>query len=623
MTTGFGDIATRGQTQPSRVPGIPIFEPAPQRGQQFSAAGSQDFFGSGLVLSNPNIPRFRNTFVSRLIRGTDVIEWELTIWDFTAGLNATWGDFNSIPNRASSSTAWTHIPGHVILPYVVNSASYNTSIANHKGLHHYNIFGGMAIGVGSAANNCLFSATTGAPSARTFTVNGGSITCLGGIVIGGNTSAERLIVGCSGGAGEILSDLGATPTSSGDMHADTNPLWGVIQTGLPDPSGTAAFVNLLYANGNIYRILTTAAIGDAPTSTSTPAPNGGWALGVSAASGPKRAYWVWPKESTAAGMLATPGTLGHIWSTNLEGSDPQKLDIPLKNGITQAAIWQDGIVYTNRTEIYWYRNGRSHNLGWFRDRPSAIIAGGIDSSPFLCVNLIPDGSKLCIVVQAENGSDFASFIEYFEPETWSWSGFSLRIPSSSAVSYNIIPAAGPGIFSHVGRTAHYASVDGTGVIFIRQVWPTEGTNPLYLLGQTFASGASEVISPAWTLPGLIGVQSVLEEMIFGGHLDSAYGAAASTADSTVKIDVGIQGKDDLSFTGAIITETFRERDRTATRNRRFPDNSDAFTLLQLRLTLSQPASDGTDTSPIGTPFVLRGLAFPRGNVRTPRQVRGF
>ena len=594
-------------------PGLPL--------PQFSAAGGADFFSTGIIIANPNLPRFHNSFQAREIRGTGVVEWTVTIWDFTGGLNTSWGDFNAIPNRVASSSLWTHYPGFVMLPFTTGTSDVSASWGVPPGIHHYNIFGTMAIGIGPTANNCLYTATTAGPSARTFTPNGNdSITCLAGIIIGGNTSAERLIVGSANGVAEILSDLAATPTSSGDMHANTQPLWGMIPTGLPDPSGTAAFVNLLYANGNIYRMLTTAAIGDAPTTTNTPAPNGGFAIGVSAASGPKRAYWVWPKQTTAGGMLATEGALGFIWSTNLEGSDAQKLDIPLHNGVTQACLFQDGIVYTDGREVYWYRQARSYNLGWSRER--AQHTSNVVSTAYRVAGFGVYRGKLRILSTMEPDSGINTEVtqwEEFNETDFSWHAGAAAITNTDdkTLPYR---AAGSLPFSIDGSTIYFAKLLDSGPTnrFYRQLLPPPSQNPFYHGSLFHNSGA--LTSPIWFLPGLMGVPSVIYELVFGGSLNATFTTTTATGDSNVIITIGTQGQH-LPGTTSALTEVFNARDRTEDRIRRFPDNTDSFVQFQLTATLVRDTA-ATATSPSLVPLIIRGLAFPNGDVRRPREVLG-
>ena len=598
---------------------------------ELGLAGSQDWFSTGISGTNPAITRFKNTFTSRPIRrynpttrrqeDTGMVEWEVTVRTFEGGLNGVWGDFAGISDKLGASSCITYFPGWVMLPPIVNTstpANPGTTI----GLHHYNIFDTMAIGVGADADECLFTATSGAPSARTYTPNGGSITCLAGIVIGGNTNAERLIVGNSSGVGEIFSDLAATPTSSGDMHANTNPLWGVIPTGLPDPSGTAAFVNLLYANGNIYRILTTAAIGDAPTSTNTPAPNGGWAIGVSAASGPKRAYWVWPSETTAGGILPGAAPSGHIWSTNLEGSDPQKLEIPLKAGVMQACLFQDGILYADLDEIYWYRNGKSINLGWNRERPATLTTAL--GRQFLVHNLGVYKGKLRVLLSSRTvgGSEGYNFqYEEFDEATGTWSAGSELLNDTIGSVYPV-SASGYLPYSHDGETMYFAYLNVTPTFtFYRQRLQVPSQNLFFDPSDPTHKASGSIETGLWSLPGLVGVPSVAEEVIFGGFLYANFSGTAFSDDSSVAIAIGTQGRDAPSTTGAL-SETFRARDRVETRRRRWPDNTDAFTYLQITETLTRD-TNAVVTSPNGVPFRVRGIAFPDGNVRSPREVRGY
>ena len=582
----------------------------------YGTAGSQDFFSTGITVPNPNVPRYRNTFTARELRidnqRTGVLEWEMIQYDFSGGLNSVLGDFNSISNRLSSSTCWTRFPGFVQLPkeFVVDSPT----VANYKGLHHAQIFGVMALGVGSSANNCLYHVSnTSGIVARTFTLNGGSVTCLSPIVIGGNTSAEMLLVGASGGAAEILSDLNATPTSAGDMHADTNPLWGHIATGVPSGAG---FINLLYNGTAISTILTTDAIGTQPTAVTSGIPGGGWHLGLSNARGRKEALWVWPKQNTTGGALATADTLCHIWATNLEGSDPQKIDLPLKNGITQACLYQDGCAYTDGKEIYLYKDGRSLNLGWSRERP---MGSGAAILTYSVRGLMVNNERLTALTVERDSAVSATLgtvrIEEFDPVTWAWHGF-----SETLASRNPFGAAGSLPFSFEANRGIFATQDGSSNFnFYTQLHPVGGHNPFFD-GNVFpASG--QIVSPIWYLPGLIGVPSVLEEIHFGGFLYSGFTSTASNGLANVVITPGTQGQHVPTTTSAL-SETFRERDRTEDRKRRWPDNTDSFVLFQFTATLNRDTG-ATATSPNLVPLRFRGLAFPDGNVRSPRQVRGF
>lgn len=611
---------------PASNPSLPVDYLAPST--PYSLGADFDFFSRRGADTSPSMPRYRNTFRSREVRdsrgkGIGVIEWTLTVWDFHGGLNASWGDFNAIPNRISSSTAWTQYPGHITLPYDIPTGT-NVTLTNAKGVHHCNVFSTMAIGIGSGADSSLWIATTGAPSARTYSPTT-SITGLHPIVIGGATAAEQLVVCRSGTEAQVLSDLAATPTSVGTMAASTNPSWGMIMS--PLNATTPGTPTILGYNGQtIATLASTAAVGDAWTTALSNVPGGGYALGISEASGTLRAWWVWPKAHTSGGMLADSTTLGRLVSTNLEGTDPQTLDIPLKNGITQAAIWNGGIAYTDGKEDYWYKGGYSRNLRSFVERETITAAGGIaDTIAYSTLHFMVAWDRLYAVRQKVVNStpgNRTAWWELFDPETWSWHQVSETLTTGDKTNSTIVRAGGSLPFSWDGSTSFLASATSTGTqaTIYRQPIPSPSINPMFLGTQDFATPAT-VTSPVWTLPGLINVPSVVEEIIFGGYLNSNFGfSLTSSGDASVAITIGAQGKDALSTTSATVA-TFQEADRANKRRRTFETNTNAFTNLQLTLTLTQAASNASKTTPNAGPFQIRGLAFPDGFVRSPQDVR--
>lgn len=626
-------ISTPDVGLPPSQPELALNPPTPQTPfQPNTLAGSGLDFFTQRGTESPQVPRYQNTIVSKEIRAYDPFErrmkgtgvWEsvVVIYDFYDGLNATWGAFPQTSNRLSSSELWTHVPGHVMLPYASTSAS--TTFANPIGVHHANIFSNMAIGVGDK----LFSATTGQPSARTFTVNGGSITCLSSIILGGNTNANRLMVGCSSGVGEILSDLGATPTSDGDMNAATNPLWGHIFTGIYD-STTSGFINLLYYGNSIGTLTTAQAIGTAPTTTSTVF-SGGYAIGASNCEGSLRAYWAIPKQTTTAGILATTGQvrtpLHFIYSTTLEGTEPVKCDFQPANGVRGAGLDGDDIVFWEDKEFYIKSSGRPKRaIGIFRDRETIVPSGGVAAAPTYQVRgYRSDGVYLYILTHRTSGSLSSYFGQWqiYNKATGALHGFSAEEAMGAASGLPwILPAGGTMPYSQDGLTHYYAYDTGAGSsqAFVRQPVPAPNNNPMFLREAAFEAGPKTLKSTAWTLPGFIGVPSVVESIEYGGYMNSVFGVSGN-GNSSVAVSVGSQGKDAPSQTG--VSMTLSESDRVENRYRYFGNNRDYFTYLQLTLSATRETGGTVNATPNCVPLVLRILSFPNRDVRTPNEVRG-
>lgn len=573
-------------------------------------------------LGRPAEPRPVNTMTQRWVKEHGVLETVITIRDLGAGIRQ-YGELSQVfPGTISASTGVSHWPGYFMLPLDLNNDdSTNPLIANSKGVHHYNIFDTCALGVGSTANFNLFvGSSAGGVSARTFTLNGGSLTTLFGARIGGATIAERLIVGCSGGAAEVLSDLASTPTSAGDMHADTNPLWG----GITSPLDKSI---VLYCADALKTLQIGDAIGTQPVATGTVLASGGFHGGLTWARGRLEMWWVEPRQSTAAGILATNGFtlggMGTIVFTNPEGTNGQIL-APSRNRVYSAANWEaeDAIVWTDTKDVYLYQNGRPFNLRMINERQwSGLFGVSTSDLELRCLALATVTDALYAKVGLYNTSGVPQrlWIERMDRATRIWSQVSeIQTYTGTGIQYRHpqIPWAYDDRLLFWARRSNSTSATDT---FTRQVVP-QTENPFWSLTSQHGTGrahnaSASVDSTMWRIPHTMGMPSILAWTKVGSEL----GKTAATGAKTT-ITVGTMGTHRPTFTGAP-SHDFNQADPIRKRVQFYAGNTDAFDLFQFRATIEQGTGD-TSSTPNLLPIEFTILSFPDGRVRPPEEIYG-
>ena len=578
------------------------------------ASGSElfrDLLNTRVTGNDPNAsqgggPRYRVWQAGR-----NVLGWEVEVWDMRGGLNATIGDIDTDWDRLSNSTLDSRFYRHLLLPSLVTAATSPDPTGSLAGLHHANIFGTMAIAAGAGADVSLMvetSATDPTVLARTYTP-GSAITGLWPIIIGGITTALRLAVGRAGGATQILSDLGSTPTVAATMNAATQVTWGMIQT----PLNTMTI--LIYYDNVIATLNAGSATGDAPTTVLSGIPGGGFALGLlRLGGGALRAYWAIPLQDSTTGILVFGSEAKFkVMSTNLEGVDPQDLDFGLK-GLSFAALVpeRNAIIASDGERTIFHNGSQKLDTYQFSDRVAdtdyEYRGRGFGIS----------GSDVYSKVnrRAATGLSGATeeWAEFFDFDSWTWHRASATTTLSSTGSYGILPS-GSFPFSNQNNFLHNYS-DGSW----RRMWANPAAyNPFNIARKTGSgSGASQefassgvATSPVYHLRGLEGLPKVVSEIVFLGQLDEG------GTDATALVEVASQAGTAMSFT-APISATFRQRDRWDKHYAYFPDNRAAIDRLQYRVTLTR----GSDTrkTPNGLPFLVRGYAYTDRIVRSPTEV---
>jgi hypothetical protein len=509
------------------------------------------------------------------------------------GLNKTYGDIELDSQRFSSSDGMdTRFDGH-LFPVMESDTESTPDYSNAALLHWQNIFGTLIMGIGDGNNVSLIkeaSATDPTPTAITYSP-GALVSCLGSIIIGGATSALRLVVGRVGTTTQIISDTSATV--DGTMNSGLNSLWAVQQTTLTD------FPILFYAGTAIKTLLITDSISTAPTTVRSNIPAGGFGLGLLArGGGPLRWYICVPTQSKATGAHDGDSRFKVI-HMNQEGGDLQDMqpgDFLGLGPIRTAAIYRDGIVATDTKRIVWNNDATKQDLGIFRDRELQAdfdyrVANLRVNGPELraWVYLVPKPGTLGI-------TETDTWEEAFDPRTNSWHVVT-TVANNVASSAQIIAPNGLPISLATGY-GHAAFNDG----WYRQPIETYGTNPFFSMQartQNFAD-ATSFKGPKLVFPGLQGWPSVISRIIpFGNRFQGGAG-------SSIKYTIGGVFKE-FNYSG--YADDYRDHGD-------LPDNSSPFYRAQLQIDYTRGST--TDVAGNAVPVAIEGYTFVGPEPRPPR-----
>ena len=344
--------------------------------QDYGQASAVPFFGGNAIVQagEPTYitPHFRSFRLYDIVGGRSVargdeVGFEYLVEDLRGGIvlrgniSETWnkvtegGTLNTMSYRA------------LVLPQVTTSV--NTASGSAGPISHQPAFSVLAIGHGGTANAALFKGNSDG-SLTTITYTPGSvITALGDLSGLAATTNEYLGVARAGASVHVLSDLTTGgPTVAGTMHANLNPCWGFVKSPINNTTpGTNTFI--FYANGGIWTLASSAAIGDAPTQVQSNVPNGGWVIGILRLLGvPTRIYMVIPKISSAASVIdwfngVVPRT--EVKSFNLEGTDPLPLPgNPLGEATCIAFPWREGLLLSDLWNIFYYDGQTYERIVW-------------------------------------------------------------------------------------------------------------------------------------------------------------------------------------------------------------------------------------------------------------------
>lgn len=560
----------------------------------------------------------QNLFRSYQVPGLPVVRWEMYFRDFSGGLDLEQTEISDgpIPNKLAVSELDARYSRTLcLLPLTATDGAAGKLMGNDNILSAVLIQGETAsviAGGDATANQSLF--TLGAAvTAQTYSP-GSAILSLAGVRIA--TVVERLLVGRSAAAAQILSGIDGTPATDGTMHANTASCFGAIVSPFNSTTPGASTI-LLYSNDGIWTLSSTAAIGDAPTQVLSNIPGGGYALGIATlGNSPVRAYWVWPQ--TDQGDVSSLGTrLNAIYSTNLEGADPQALEIGLPF-VLHALRWREGIVATDGFSVIWH-NGQKVNLNWSRERDHGDNLIEIQAlavkGPRLFVNVAELVSLLNNVITN-------SWWEEYIPEENAWYRASTSETANAdrrSTALNTgVTAIASGI--DVARTTllyWYGHTDG-GVGAPVAKWyslPLVEGNPFYRQTSGEMSTADFATTGFADTPVyhfFEGFPKVVSDIWFGGRLIGE--------DSQVRVDIASQSASEMAFSGNQYAN-FKEDDHW-TKHRWSNSSPELLDRLQFRFTITQGTSGTgvTQTTPNALPLLIRGYIFLDGQERYPSEI---
>lgn len=544
-------------------------------------------------------PNFDARTLSKTPDG-DIIFWRLILEDARGGLNVTVAPYSGTHDRISSSTLDTRFYRTLILPQKTQTYSTPDPGGTIVGLHSLNIFNRLMWGAGSSNGSCLFreaGLSDHTPTAVSGYNSTSAITGMHAGVIGGVTSAQRLIVSRLTNVMHVISDTAGT--IAGSMHADTNPGWGVIQTPTNDN------LLLIYSAGGIRYLRAEDAITDQPTLGLGNVPNGGFPLGmIKLAGAPIRPTWVWPYQETVGGMLANGSeSPGHIVQTDVEANDYQEIPMGIKFVFWALNVNNTAIIASDRERIMLYD-------GKFAARDITWIANREANSDFIyeARGGFVNGNEVWVLVnkrKSTNGTGNTQvWWEVYNLENNSWHQVSAVISGSTTGSMGLMAGSSLPLSATTGFTTAY--VDGSWrSIFV----PVYGYNPFDLYRNTSGSQATTgneyeasgtFKTPQWELPGLEGWPKLTTRIFYLGDVDAG-GTAATAATATITAG-NLSGQFATGLPGRAQLVSMQ-------------DNMDLWYKLQVQIDLAR-TTDSTRYTPNGLPVIIEGVAFV-GNIVPP------
>lgn len=590
-----------------------LFSPDP-----FSAAGFDLNTAYREVTPAPT-PKVRNSWRIYQTKDPNILRSELIVRTLEGGIDMEWGEIDQHNDRFLSSTLDTSVPGYAVIPQVVGT---DTVWERNEPVASVSLSGGGTyIGAGSTANKSLYTthvvgginASVGL-TAATYTP-GSQITSLSEIIIGGATTAVQLAIGH---ASNVINVFG-----TGNMHANTTGCYGVKISPI---NANGPRTNLIYANNNIYTLGTDQAIGTAPTSATSGVPNGGFLVDfLSIASqkgsyrGPVRLYAVLPDANQSTSMYGSGSTVNpakaHIWSFNLEGSDPQPLITTLDTVVH--AVGHNGRLYADDgVRSIRYDQGEE-DLGWHftSDRAQGTAGrrlGGYWKAGGDLYTLSVGGTLAVFKLVGKAWHQVSASMA---------ANGSLSISDGSTYPFSVISHShpmGPLPFDEYNRYLHLPlySSSGSPMSYHKYVEPMGHSG--YDWGWRTADAlnvetSGVVTSVKMAFPGaLAGRPAVVEEVRYLRDMSSAAGVDYSGA--SWKIETASQGTAGLTFSGR--NYKYNAGDKMPTAGHRFAAEKDAVTRLQWRVTLTRSTGK---RSPNALPFVIRMLHFLDGNARSPQE----
>lgn len=595
--------------------------------------GAPDLLSLGAA-STPLSPlRPRNEFHYYQTPDPDVFSWELIVRDLSHGLNRVWGDLlagddaGPDSHRLSSSSLYTAYPGQAVLPH----ATTDLSIANvGSPLSWVRENGDIVFGGGSTADAALgmyFASPPGVGNQYGFVTYtpGSTIQNLAYIVIGGATNSPRIAVCRSGASIDILTTPGSpgaiAASSAGAMHANLTNARGIITSGL-NASNPGVPVHGIYANGGLWTIAASAAIGDAPTQTAT-FRDGGYPVDAIFLEGwPARAFWAVPDGVTTS--------YNRIVHTSLEFNDPQNLDgMPLPLGALHAMRHRNFLEVSDGNKNYEYDGKTWHDLGWVTDRePNTDVV--YKNHGYLRLH----DDLYCVSQRIDNVTSANSrvAVERFDREIRQWHQVGPAITPTSFVTVSDAPA-----WSFGTRTMPYPvglgfpSVEESSellLVMFNTIYslfmPQAGYSDFNTYRQTSGAGAST--GQLYTANGTARSVAMAFPPVPGGgrgvhvveYVEPQGDVPAGGTSAYMQVQLATQTATGFSYSNNLKAQVLAA-DRVFREPTRFIDNTAYFNRFQYQMYLDRASN--TRKTPNGLPIVFRGLTFARG--KRPMSPRAF
>lgn len=539
--------------------------------------------------------------VQKLDKDGNLYYWRIELLDGRGGLNLQRGKFDKGHDRLASGTVDLGTE-QMFLPQLTSTFTDSSMVASN--LHWANIYGTLVMGTGNAANHSLFketSTTDPTPVALTYSPSS-SISCMGPIIIASGTNGnKRLAIFRENNAGQILDDVASTPTINATaFHNNTLNIRGFIQvplSGLP--------ILLMARQGNsLYSLNASDAISTAPSTALSNVPAGGYALGVqSLGGGPIRAWWVFGETLDVSGSYYVLDLTdkGHVTSTNLQGTDPQELNMGLPF-IYYATLINGGVAASDGKNIR-FHNGRTlTDLQIFSNRPANSnkvlrVAGLSVRGPELI-------AEINEIASANGTGSTVRWLESYNFDLKCWlpisgsytpGGSGIRTRSGEGNSGGGLPISDSTGFLHLFTADKvwyrmYRPPFGTSAFSLRKTSGAQSTS-----GVTFEPSGTATW-PAMQIPGLEGWPMAVRRI--SGNPQLEIGGGTPTTYPSVELEVGG------------VSATFVYGQEQGRQEFQFFDNENVVYELQPVVTLTQQAggTDPTRTTPQAFPLIIEGIA---------------
>lgn len=577
-----------------------------------------------------------------IIPGTKAVESTIVLNDFSGGGGVLQGSYATYPNRYWQALGVDATnPGYLIAAQQVSSTD-PVSSSTSCGFHGLNIFSRMIFtGCGSVNDQALFketSATDPTPTAITGAGTAGrpgaAITGLWPLIIGGATSATQLCIGRIGAVPFLATDATGAPNGAA-LDNLWNPTWWVCQTSLPGNPIIHQSGNSIYNNGTAASAVNFTPV--AATGLSGNIRQGGYLIGEhQLENSPPRVYFVHPTQDQTAGMLVlTSEKLGYVEYVNLEGTDLGRLNFNIfPNGIYGAVWVNGGIAAHDGKRVAWNNGTKEINLRLFEQM--AITAPiNSDDKQFLRGFAVKSNDLYALVMTVNTTTTTQSAAWWrYSWDNGTWNRISATFGPASQASVSIYMPGWGGY--PVSFNTGYSQAGSFGTVtqaLWRQFMVTSDENP-YLLyrtvrgsfnqANTFAAGTTStgLVSPIWTLDGLEGHPSVVEEIIFGGDTWATSGTPAvyvavrsqRSGGATVDFEDTL-----LPANIAAVDATFSYTDQVWQTRKSFPTNTSYFYNFQVQI--APIVSAGSHNTPNCLPVYLRLITFLDDVVHSPAEIR--